>query len=55
MPASYQNTQATAVTVVISRRVKVGCKAAFETFLARVTATCGQFPGYLGSTIFWLD
>lgn len=52
MSESHQNTQDTSVTVVISRRVKVGCEAAFETFLAEVTAACGQFPGYLGSTIF---
>ncbi|OLP19024.1 hypothetical protein BST81_07320 [Leptolyngbya sp. 'hensonii'] len=47
-----RNTQDSPVTVVISRRVKPGCEAKFEAFLAGVTATCGQFPGYLGSSIF---
>jgi len=46
------NTQDSPVTVVISRRVKPGCEAKFEAFLAGVTTTCGQFPGYLGSSIF---
>jgi antibiotic biosynthesis monooxygenase (ABM) superfamily enzyme len=40
------------VTVVVSRRVKLGSEAEFETFLAGVTAACGEFPGYLGSNIF---
>ena len=52
MPESAQNAQDTPVTVVISRRVKLGCEPAFETFLAGVTEACGQFPGYLGSSIF---
>ena len=52
MSESHRNTQDHSVTVVISRRVKSGCEAAFETFLAGVTAACGQFPGYLGSSIF---
>jgi antibiotic biosynthesis monooxygenase (ABM) superfamily enzyme len=47
-----ENIPDTAVTVVISRRVKPGCEADFETFLAGVTAACGQFPGYMGSHIF---
>lgn len=41
-----------AVTVVISRRVKPGCEAEFEVFLAGVTAACAQFLGYLGSNVF---
>ncbi|HEY9619867.1 MAG TPA: antibiotic biosynthesis monooxygenase [Crinalium sp.] len=52
MSASPKHTQDTSVTVVISRRVKPGCEAAFETFLVGVTAACSQFPGYLGSSIF---
>lgn len=40
------------ITVVISRRVKPGCEAEFEAFLAGVTLACSQFPGYLGSNIF---
>ncbi|WP_181357527.1 hypothetical protein [Stenomitos frigidus] len=52
MSDSNQNAQDTSVTVVISRRVKLGCEPAFEAFLAGVTAACGQFPGYSGSSIF---
>jgi uncharacterized protein len=52
MSGSPNNTQDTSVTVVISRRVKPGCEAAFETFLVGVTAACSQFSGYLGSSIF---
>lgn len=40
------------VTVVIARRVKPGCEAEFEVFLAGVINACSQFPGYLGSNIF---
>jgi len=47
-----RNTQNSPVTVVISRRVKPGYEAEFEACLAGVTAACGQFPGYLGSSIF---
>lgn len=47
-----ENTPDPSVTVVISRRVKPGCEADFEAFLAGVTAVCAQFPGYLGSNIF---
>ncbi len=46
-----KSTQDSAVTVVISRRVKPGCEADFETFLTGVTGDCAQFPGYLGSSI----
>jgi antibiotic biosynthesis monooxygenase (ABM) superfamily enzyme len=46
------NTPDSPVTVVISRRVKTGCEAKFEEFLAGVIAACGQFSGYLGSSIF---
>jgi uncharacterized protein len=40
------------VTVVISRRVKPGCEAEFETFLEGVTTACRQFPGHLGCNVF---
>lgn len=52
MVDTHQHTPEPSVTVVISRRVKPGCEAAFETFLKGVTTTCAQFPGYLGSNIF---
>lgn len=52
MSETSSNVQESSVTVVISRRVKPGCEAAFETFLLKVTAACSQFPGYLGSSIF---
>jgi uncharacterized protein len=40
------------VTVVISRQVKPGCEAEFETFLEGVTTACRQFPGHLGCNVF---
>ena len=46
------NNHDSAVTVVISRRVKSGCEAEFEAFLTGVTTACAQFPGYLGSNFF---
>lgn len=52
MSESSRNTEDASVTVVISRRVKLGLEAEFEAFLAGVTAACAQFPGYLGSSIF---
>ncbi len=52
MSESNGNPQDSSVTVVISRRVKRGCEVEFEAFLTGVTATCSQFPGYLGSSIF---
>lgn len=52
MTERTHDAQDTSVTVVISRRVKPGYEAAFETWLAGVTAACSQFPGYLGSSIF---
>lgn len=52
MSEASRNVQDTSVTVVISRRVKPGYEAEFEAFLVGVTAACGQFPGYLGSSIF---
>jgi uncharacterized protein len=52
MAETSSTRQDSSVTVVISRRVKPGCEADFETFLLGVTAACSQFPGYLGSSIF---
>ncbi|HEY9646668.1 MAG TPA: antibiotic biosynthesis monooxygenase [Chroococcidiopsis sp.] len=52
MSETSRNSPDTAVTVVISRRVKPGCEEQFEAFLLGVTAACSQFPGYLGSSIF---
>jgi antibiotic biosynthesis monooxygenase (ABM) superfamily enzyme len=39
------------VTVVISRRVKPGKEAEFETFLAGVNAACMKYEGHLGANI----
>jgi antibiotic biosynthesis monooxygenase (ABM) superfamily enzyme len=52
MSERTSHTPDASVTVVISRRVKSGCEAEFETFLTGVIAACSQFPGYLGSNIF---
>lgn len=52
MSENKRNPQDSPVTVVISRRVKPGREAEFEVFLAGVINACGQFPGYLGSSIF---
>ena len=40
------------VTVVISRRVKPGCKAAFEKFISGITAAAMTFEGHLGTNVF---
>lgn len=40
------------VTVVISRRVKPGCEAAFEKFISGITAAAMTFEGHLGTNIF---
>ncbi len=40
------------VTVVISRRVKPGCEAAFEKFISGITATAMTFEGHLGTNVF---
>jgi len=37
------------VTVVVRRRVKRGCEAAYEAWLGRLTAAAGALPGYLGA------
>jgi uncharacterized protein len=52
MSENNRKSQDSPVTVVISRRVKPKCEAEFEEFLAGVINACGQFPGYLGSSIF---
>ncbi len=38
------------VTVVITRRVKAGCEAAYEAWLARLQEDARPLPGYLGVT-----
>ena len=40
------------VTVVISRRVKPGCKKAFEKFISGITASAMTFEGHLGTNVF---
>ena len=40
------------VTVVISRRIKPGCEAAFEKFISGITATAMTFKGHLGTNVF---
>ena len=40
------------VTVIISRRVKPGCKAAFEEFISGITAAAMTFEGHLGTNVF---
>jgi uncharacterized protein len=40
------------VTVVISRKVKPGCKVAFEKFISGITAAAMTFEGHLGTNIF---
>jgi len=42
---------ASAVTVLVSRRVKPGHKAAFEQASATMTAAARPFPGYLGGQL----
>lgn len=39
------------VTVVISRRVRPGCEAAYELWLEEVLEEINHFPGYLGTNI----
>ena len=40
------------VTVVITRKVKPGCKKAFEKFISGITATAMTFEGHLGTNVF---
>ena len=40
------------VTVVITRRVKPNCKAAFEKFISGITAAAMTFEGHLGTNVF---
>ena len=40
------------VTVVVSRRVKPGCKKAFEKFISGITAAAMTFEGHLGTNVF---
>ena len=40
------------VTVVIKRRVKPGCKKAFEKFISGITASAMTFEGHLGTNVF---
>ena len=40
------------VTVVVSRRVKPGCKEAFEKFISGIAAAAMTFEGHLGTNIF---
>ncbi|MEL6440559.1 MAG: hypothetical protein AAFQ80_15030 [Cyanobacteria bacterium J06621_8] len=40
------------VTVIITRRVKPRCKAAFEKFISGITAAAMTFDGHLGTNVF---
>jgi uncharacterized protein len=40
------------VTTTVTRRVKSGHEAAYEAFLAGITGTAKDFPGYLGVEVF---
>ena len=40
------------VTVVITRKVKPRCKAAFEKFISGITAAAMTFEGHLGTNVF---
>ena len=40
------------VTIVITRRVKPGCKKAFEKFISGITASAMTFEGHLGTNVF---
>lgn len=40
-----------AVTVVVSRRVRKGCEAQFETLSTEMSNAAARFPGHLGSTM----
>lgn len=40
------------VTVVITRKVKPGCKKAFEKFIAGITSAAMTFEGHLGTNVF---
>ena len=40
------------VTVVITRKVKPGCKKAFEKFISGITASAMTFEGHLGANVF---
>lgn len=39
------------VTVVVTRRVKPGCEAAYEAWLARLIANASTLPGFLGAKV----
>jgi uncharacterized protein len=39
------------VTVVVSRRVRVGCEVAYETWLERLIREASTMPGYVGAKI----
>lgn len=47
-----RNTVDPPVTVVISRRVKPGCEAEFEQFIAGITQAAMTFEGHLGTNVF---
>lgn len=51
MAAATLDKPASAVTVLITRRVKAGQEAAFEQASANMTAAARDFPGYLGGQL----
>ena len=46
------NTVDPPVTVVVTRKVKPGCKKAFEEFISGITAAAMTFEGHLGTNVF---
>jgi antibiotic biosynthesis monooxygenase (ABM) superfamily enzyme len=48
LPADHQGP----VTATVARRVKPGHEAAYEAFLAGISAAARTFPGYLGEEVF---
>ena len=40
------------VTVIITRKVKPGCKKAFEKFISGITSAAMTFEGHLGTNVF---
>lgn len=50
--ATGEKEPAAPITVVVSRRVRKGNQAAFETLSSEMTERASRFPGYLGTAMF---
>lgn len=50
--ATGEREPAAPITVVVSRRVRKGNQAAFETLSSEMTERASRFPGYLGTAMF---